>query len=277
MTSLLLEPFFQRSLLIGVLACIACGVMGAFVVVKRMTYVAGSISHATFGGIGLAFFLGWSPTVGALVVSLAAAVILALFRYYFNQREDALVSALWAVGMAVGILLVYLSKGYVPDLFGYLFGNILIVGTSDVLALFGICVVVCVLVTLLFRAFQAISFDETFANAINLPVGPLYALLLCLVAATIVLLIRVVGVIMVVALLTLPSSAAAVWANRLSTLIGMSIGFGLFAVIVGLFSSYFLNVPPGPIIILFALGVYLMALLFKSIRDKRAAKCLKRA
>ncbi|WP_301664957.1 metal ABC transporter permease [Methanoculleus frigidifontis] len=251
--------FFQNALVAGVLASIACGIIGTYVVVKRMVFISGGIAHASFGGIGLGYYLGIDPILGAIGFTLAAALGMGTVRLTARQRMDTLIGAVWAVGMALGILFVYLTPGFAPDLFSYLFGNILLVPASD-LWLMGLLAAVTVgLVLLLYNELFAVTFDEEYATIMNLPVRSLYLLLLALIALTVVLLIRVVGIILVIALLTLPAAASAELTARLRPMMGLAVLLGTAYTTTGIWLSYALDVPSGATIILVSAAGYAAA------------------
>src|SRR5690554_1552883 len=198
--------FFRNALIAGVLASVTCGIIGTYVVVRRMVAISGGISHAAFGGIGLGYYLGIDPLLGATGFTVATALGMGALQLRARQQMDTLIGAVWAAGMAVGILFVYLTPGFAPDLFSYLFGNILLVPRGDILLMAILVAVIIVTVVFLYRELQAITFDPDYATVMNLPVERLSLLLLVLIALTVVMLIRVVGIILVIALLTLPAA-----------------------------------------------------------------------
>ena len=201
--ALVSQPFMQNALLGGLLASVACGVAGSYVVVRRIGYIAGGIAHAVLGGMGLAYFLGRSPVGGAIIAALVAALIIGWVSIRWKKQEDTTISALWAVGMAVGVLLIARTPGYNVDLMSYLFGNILMIPQSHLNLIFWLDVGIVLLVLLFFKQLLAVSFDEEFARLRQVSVDFFSLLLLCLVALTVVILIQVVGLILVIALLAL--------------------------------------------------------------------------
>jgi zinc transport system permease protein len=172
------------------LASIACGIIGTYVVVRRMVSVSGGISHAAFGGIGLGYYLGIDPLIGAAGFTVAAALGMGALQLRARQQMDTLIGAVWAAGMAIGILFVYLTPGFAPDLFSYLFGNILLVRAGDILLMAVLVTVIVAVVAYLYRELQAVTFDPDYATVMNLPVERLFLLLLVLIALTVVMLIR---------------------------------------------------------------------------------------
>jgi zinc transport system permease protein len=265
------SPLIQYALLTGILVSVACGVVGSYVVVRRLTYLAGGIAHCVLGGMGLAMYLRkvhgleWaSPMLGAVAAALVAAAVIGAVSLRLRQREDTVISALWAVGMAVGVLFIAKTPGYREDLMSYLFGNILMVTRGD-LWLIVILDAVVVLTSLAFyRQFMAICFDEEYARTRGINVEFYYMLLLGLTALTVVLLVTVVGIVMVIALLTLPVAVAGQFAGRLWKMMLLSTGLIIVFTTGGLVLSYGPDLPAGATIIVLAGSVYLVVLLAKT-------------
>ena len=255
-------PFFQRALAAGLLAAVACGIVGTLVVVRRIASISGGLSHSAFGGVGLGYLLGFEPMLGALGFGVLSALGIGVAELKLRQGMDTLIAMVWAVGMALGILFVSLAPGQAPDLLGYLFGNILLVSPGYVALVAVLDLVIVGVVLLLFRRLRAVAFDEEFAWVIGVPVGALFLLLLTLVALTVVVLIRVVGVILVIALLTIPAAVARHWTDRLSRMMVFAVLTGAVSIAAGLFltfglsSEFGVDLPTGPSIILLAATVY---------------------
>lgn len=255
------HAFLQHAVLGGVLASLTCGVVGSFVVVRRIGYLAGGIAHAVLGGMGLAFFLGRAPLSGALLSALLAAVIISVVTRRGHQQEDTIISALWAVGMASGILFISKTPGYNVDLMSYLFGNVLMISQQDLLLIALLDGGILLFTLLFFKQLLALCYDSEFAALRGIRVDTLNTLLLCLVAATVVILIQIVGLILVIALLTLPAATARLYA---ATLVGMMIlasAIGLVITSGGLALSYHYNLPAGATIALLCGLSYLVALI----------------
>lgn len=259
-------PFFRYALLTGIFASLPFGIIGTFVVVRRISYIAGAIAHCVLGGIGLGLYLEkavgitwFGPMQGAVLVALLAAVVLALVDRYAQEREDSVIGALWAAGMASGLLFFAKTPGYI-DPMSYLFGNILLVSQGDFLFVLALDAVVLLLVAVFYHGFLAVCFDEEFARLRGLRTGWLYLLLLCLAALTIVLLVRVVGIVMVIALLTLPASVAGNFSRNIVQMMVLAVLFCAGFVVLGLGVSYELDLPSGPVIIVIAALVYLLVL-----------------
>ncbi|MFP4027144.1 MAG: metal ABC transporter permease [Candidatus Brocadiia bacterium] len=269
----LLDPefaFLRYAFIAGALASVAFGIMGTYVVARRISYLAGSIAHCVLGGIGAALYanraLGWSwiqPMHGAVVAALLAAITIGLVSLYAKQREDTVIGALWATGMAVGLLFLARTPGY-TNAMSYLFGDIMMIGIQDVWLVLGLDVVVVTLATVFYHKFLAVCFDEQFARLRGVNVEAFYVLLLCLTAVTIVLLVQIVGIVMVIALLTLPAAVGSHFSRRLWQMMAMSVLCCLIFVVLGLGCSYSWNLPAGPVIIVFAAISYLtVALLYR--------------
>jgi zinc transport system permease protein len=266
--SLLQHSFLQYALLAGLLASIGCGVMGSYVVVKRIGFLAGGIAHAVLGGMGIALFYGGSPLSGALVAALVAAILIGWVSLRWREQEDTLIGAIWAIGMAIGILFISRTPGYNVDLMSYLFGNILLVSSQDLWLMVVVDVVLVTTVLLFYRQLLAVSFDEEFARIRGLPVTFFYLLLLCMVALTVVLLIQVVGLILVIALLTLPAAIAIQYVHTLGRIMLVAALLGALFTTTGLALSYQPDLPAGATIILVAGATYLLSTLLSGARRK---------
>ena len=272
-------PFLQQALLAGVIAGIACGVVGSYVVARRISYIAGGVAHCTLGGMGAAQYLnrvqGWSevePLHGAVVAALIAALIIGWVSLKAKQREDTVISALWATGMAAGILFISQTPGYYEDLMSYLFGNILLVSREKLLLIAALDVVVVGLGLLFYNKFLAVCFDEEFARLRGLNVEFYYLLLLCLTALTVVVLVTVVGLVLVIALLTLPVAIANQFTVRLWRVMIAASLISIALTVAGLAISYRPELPPGATTIVLAGGLYLVVLTASSVLMSRATR-----
>lgn len=260
MIELLQFDFMRNALIAGVLASVVCGIIGPYVVVNRIVFISGGISHAAFGGIGLGYLLGINPIWGAVFFSLASALSIGGVNRWTNLRQDTAIGILWAIGMALGVIFIGLSPGYAPDLFGYLFGNILTVPFSDIFVMLTLAAIIILVVSLLYKELLAFSFDEEFALVAGVPVGLLYFLLLCLIALTVVVLIRIVGIILVIALLSIPAAISARFTHDLKRMMLLSIILGILFTFCGLWLSAVLNLASGATIILVAGTGFLISL-----------------
>jgi zinc transport system permease protein len=258
--------FLQYALLAGVLASVACGIIGSYVVTKKISYIAGSIAHTVLGGLGAARYFrvvhrwDWfEPLYGAVLAAMIAALVIGLVSLKARQREDTVIGALWAIGMAAGILFISQTPGYNEDLMSYLFGNILMVSSRDLWLIAGLDLLIVVICVLFYNQFLAICFDEEFARLRGIRVEWFYLLLLCLTALTVVLLVTVVGIIMVIALITLPAAIASEFTKRLWRMMVLSALLTAFFTSAGLAVSYGPNLPAGATVIMIAGAVYLFA------------------
>jgi len=256
--------------LTGILASVACGIIGTYVVVRRISYIADGIAHTVLGGMGAALYLhkvyhwqGLVPIHGALVAAVIAAVIIGLVSLWAKQREDTVISALWAVGMAVGIVFISRTPGYNEDLMGYLFGNILMVSSSDLWMLVALDVVAVGIGLLFYNQFLAVCFDQEFARLRGMKVELFYLLLLCLAALTVVVLATVVGIVMVIALLTLPIGIAALFSTTMWRMMVISSILCAVFTTSGLVLSYEPDYPAGATTIIIAGAAYLAAVTLK--------------
>jgi zinc transport system permease protein len=266
MFELLQYDFMQNAFVAAVLVSIACGIVGTYVVTKKIVFISGGISHTAFGGIGLGYLLGISPILVAIPFSLLAAVGIGVISRRTVVSEDTAIGILWTVGMALGIIFINLSPGYAPDLFSYLFGNILTVPRSDLLVMLVLDLVIIGAVSLFYREFYALSFDEEFATVIGMPTRLLSTLLLCLVALSVVVLIRVVGIILVIALLTIPVAIARQYVSSFKALMALSVVTGTVMTVSGLTVSYFLDLASGATIVILLGAVFGVTSLLKRSR-----------
>ena len=264
--------FLQYALVAGILVSVACGIVGTYVVTRRISYIAGSISHCVLGGMGAARYLatvhGWTwltPLQGAAVSALAAAVIIGLVSLRAKQREDTVIGALWAIGMAVGVLFIARTPGYNEDLMGYLFGNILMVSPKDLMLIIGLDILVVLAAVLWHDQLLAVCFDEEFARLRGIKVEFFYLMLLCLTALTVVLLVSVVGIVLVIALLTLPAAVAGHFAKTLRQMMVISTACSMVFTVAGLALSYEPNLPAGATIIVIAGATYLVVTATKAL------------
>ena len=241
--------FFQKAFLAAVFASISCGIIGAYIVSRRIVFISGGITHASFGGIGLAFFLGFNPLLGAVLFAVLSALGIQFFTKVAEIREDSSIAIWWSLGMALGIIFVFLTPGYTPNLMSYLFGNILTVTTSELWWMFMLNLVIVFFFVVFLRKILYIAFDEEFARTAGLPVALFNYLIIVLIALTVVLNIRVVGIILILSLLTIPQATANLYTNDFKRLLVYSSLFAFVGTIAGLFISYFLNIPSGAAII----------------------------
>lgn len=254
MTTIMLDlfhyQFMQYAALAGVLASIAAGILGAYVVVRRNVFMGSGLSHAAFGGIGLGILLGVNPVAVAIPFTVLAAVLMGHIQKRTRLGEDAGIGILWTVGMALGVIFIHFAPGYAPDLSGYLFGSILAVTATDLFILAVLDLIILGVVLLFERELTAISFDEELAVIVGMPVRALYYLFLALVAGVIIALIKMVGVVLVTALLAMPAVIGRRFVNDMRKLMVLSVVISLAATYAGLAASYYLDMPAGSVIVL---------------------------
>ena len=272
MFEMLQFEFVRNAFLAAILASIACGIISAYVVVKRLVFISDGITHAAFGGIGLSFWLGLNPFVLVLPCCLLTAVTIGLLAKKTKIAEDTAIGILWSLGMALGVLFIALAHKYTPDLLSYLFGNILTVPRQDLYLMLGVNIFIVLAVFLFYRQFLAICFDEEYAKTQGLPVLLLYLFLLCLTALTIVSMIRVVGIILVMALLTIPATLSQQFTAKMHKIMLLSIVFGLLFTLSGLILSFYFDLPSGATIIIVAALCYFSVLGGKKIQQIFAKK-----
>ncbi|MFW6188981.1 MAG: metal ABC transporter permease [Planctomycetota bacterium] len=253
------QPFMQRAVLVGVLAAAACSMVGTYVVVKRITFISGGIAHAVLGGMGIAYFCGYDPLAGALAAAVVAALIIGSVSLHVGQHEDTIIAALWAIGMALGVVFMYKTPGYQQDLMSYLFGNILLVTPADVWLVAGLDAAILLTVILFYKRFLGLCFDEEFTSVQGVNVHVFYLLLLCLIALTVVILVQVVGIILVIALLALPAATAGHFARSLRQMMWIALVVGVVAVLGGIGVSYPYELPSGATIVLLVGALYLLS------------------
>jgi zinc transport system permease protein len=263
--------FFQRVVIAGLLASVACGVVGTYVVAKRISTLAGGVSHAAFGGVGLGYWLGFSPMLGAAGFGLLASLAIGTAWRRLGSGLDTMTSMVWALGMALGILFVAMAPGYAPDLMSFLFGSLLFVPWDYVAVVAALDGVILLAVWFLGKEFEAVTFDDEFAEVAGVSVERTFLSLLALTALTVVTLIRVVGVILAIALLTIPAMIARHWSDSLRGMMAIAIPVCAACVLAGLFGSYALSssglsLPPGPLVIVIAAAAYGVSALVRRVR-----------
>jgi zinc transport system permease protein len=250
MLELFQYQFMQRALIAAVLVSVACGVVGSYVVIKRIVSLSGAISHAAFGGVGIGYFLGVNPVLAAIPFSILSAIAIGGVKQITSISEDTSIGILWSVGMAIGVIFINLTPGYAPDLFSYLFGSILTVNNTDLYIMLILDLIIISTVYLFRREFLAVSFDEEFSKVVGLPALLVYMLLLALVALSVVVLIKVVGVILLIALFTIPAAISKQYTYNLKNLMILATILGIILTVVGLILSYIFNLASGATIVM---------------------------
>jgi len=258
MIELFQYDFMRSALAAGIAASVLCGIIGIYIILNRIVFISDGIAHAAFGGIGLGYFLGLDPLVFGVISALITALGIGMVSSRTRVTEDTAIGVFLATGMAIGIVFMSLSRGYARDLYGYLFGNILAVTWEDVTIIAGLTVAVLFLVILLYKEFLVMSFDPVYGEAIGVPVKRMKLLLLFLVAFSVVMLIKIVGIILLIALLTIPGAISRQHMKGLPGIMAGAIFLGSVFVTIGLFISYLLDVPSGATIILTAAAAFFL-------------------
>ncbi|SMO60438.1 zinc transport system permease protein [Saccharicrinis carchari] len=241
--------FFINAIAAGFLTSILAGIAGTYIVSRKIVFISGGITHASFGGIGMAFFLGLNPFLGAAVFAVLSALGIEWATSKANVREDSAIAILWSLGMAIGIIFVFLTPGYAPNLMSFLFGNILTVTHADLSYMLVLAIIVSICITLFYRPVLYTAFDPEFAQTTGLKTQLIKYAVTVVVALTIVFSIRIAGIILVLSLFTIPQSIAGIFTHDFKAMIFYSIGFGFVGIMVGLVGSYYYNLPSGAIII----------------------------
>lgn len=266
LADLLSYSFFLNALLSAVLASISCGIAGTYIVARRKVFIAGGITHASFGGIGMGYYLGLSPVLGGAIFGVLSALGIEIIARKTEIREDSAIGIIWSLGMALGIIFIFLTPGYAPNLMTYLFGNILTVSVIDIYYMLALSLFLILFFIIFFRIILFISFDEEYARSHKLPVQLFNYILITLVSLVIVLNIRIVGIILVISFLTIPQSTANLFTRNFKRIIIYAIGFGLLGSFLGLYVSFKANLPSGATIICVFVIVYLIAWTFRRIQ-----------
>lgn len=271
-------PFLQNAILAGILCSISSGIVGTYVVLRRITYIAAAISHCVLGGLGAAKYLsvvyGWTwlkPVYGAVITALIAALIIGWISLRAKEREDSVISALWAVGMSAGVLFIYKTPGYNEDLMNYLFGNILMVSSEELYLIAALDIITIILTCAFYKQTVAVCFDEEYARTRGVNVEFYYLLMLCMTALTVVLTVNVVGIIMVIALLTLPVAISSKFFNRVWKIMLGATVLGMFFTGTGLMVSYEPNLPSGAVTIVIAGIAYLLTIVFSLFKKRKVS------
>ncbi len=255
---LLHYTFFQHALLGSIFTCIACGIVGTYIVARRLVFISGGITHASLGGLGLGFFLGINPIFSALIFSVASAFGVEWLSKKQGVREDSAIAVVWALGMALGVIFVYLTPGYAPNVSAYLFGNILTITQTDIISIGILALLLVCAFIFFFNQILYTAFDTEFARTKGIPVARIEYLMMFAIAVTIVLSIRLIGIMMLLSLLTIPQMTANIFTSYFKRIIIYSCIIGIIGCLGGLFLSNLLNVPSGASIIFAQVFLYLL-------------------
>ncbi len=263
MLELIGYSFFQNALIAAIFTSISCGIIGTYIVSKRIVFISGGITHSSFGGIGLGYFLGINPVISAIVFSILSALGIEFLAKRTEIREDSAIAMMWSFGMALGIIFVFITPGYAPNLMNYLFGNILTVSGLDIYLSVSLAIIVSGFFMLFFKTILFISFDEEFARTRKVSVQLMNYILISFVALTIVLSIKIAGIILVISLLTIPQVAANLFYKDFKKIVFGSILLGFAGSVGGLFLSYYFNIPSGASIIFLLVFIFVTLKILK--------------
>lgn len=250
--------FFQNALLGSLFTCIACGIVGSYIVVKRLVFISGGITHTSFGGLGLGFYLGINPIFSALIFSIASAFGVEWLSKKQGIREDSAIAAFWALGMALGIIFIFLTPGYTPNISAYLFGNILTVTSADIWFVGSFAFLILVFFGFFYKSILYTAFDREFAQTQGLKVSLIEHLMMIAIAVCIVASIRLIGIMLLMSLMTVPQMTANIFTSNFKNLIIYSIVISIIGCFSGLFLSYYLNIPSGAAIIFIQVVFFLV-------------------
>jgi len=277
MGEILSYQFMRSAIIACFLASIVCGLIGVIVVEKKLLMMSGGIAHTAYGGVGLGYLLGIEPMIGAVLFALGAAVGIGHIQRRGGVHTDVIIALLWSAGMALGTAFIGLMDGYPPDMSSYLFGSILTVSRSDLVMMTVLTVLVCLTVLILFNDWKAFLFDGDFSGISGMKTAFLEYLLLILIALTVVVLIRLAGIVLVIALLTAPAATAGMMTNKLSRRMGAAVVIALFDCFVGLWLSYELNIASGATIVLFSVLIYFLVYAAGKIRSRSRGRSVQAA
>ena len=259
--------FFQNAIIGSLLASILCGFIGTYIVTRRLVFISGGITHASFGGIGIGVLCGLNPIASAMIYAIFSACGIQWMSHKGNVREDSAIALFWTFGMSIGIICCFLTPGFMPDLPSFLFGSVLTITQQDLWLLVTITLIVILTFVLLFRTILCIAFDSYFAQSQKLPVGAIEYLMMILIAMTVVATLRMVGIVLAISLLTIPHMTANTFTNSFKNMISVSILIGWIDCLCGLAISYWLNVPSGAAIIFISIIIYALTKAIKMVQS----------
>ncbi|MEG1616337.1 MAG: metal ABC transporter permease [Bacteroidales bacterium] len=258
--------FFQNALMGALLVSICCGILGTYVVTRRLVFITGGITHASFGGLGVGFFAGWNPIVTAIVFAILSAFGVEWLSKKQAVREDSAIAVFWALGMAIGIIFIFMTPGFTPGLTEFLFGNILTITGKDLIWFAGFTFLLTLFIALFLRAIIYVAFDREFARVRNLPVRFIEYTMMIFIAIAIVLSIRMIGIVLLMSVITLPQMISSLFVNDFTKIMLGSVVTCLSACVTGLFLSYQLNVPAGACIVFILVLFYLLGKTIKKLQ-----------
>lgn len=259
MIEILQLEFFRNAIFVSILASISCGFIGTYIVTRRLVFFSGGITHASFGGIGIGHFLGINPLLGASVFSVLSALAMNIANTKLKVREDSAIGILWSLGVAIGVIFIYLTPGYAPNLMTYLFGSILTVTRTDLMILSILVLVTIIFFALMYRNILYVSFDEDYAKSQGVRVNIINYILITITALVVVFNIRIAGIILVISFLTIPANIANIFTHNYKTIIFLSVLIGFVGSCFGLFLSFLWNIPSGATIIFVLITFFIIS------------------
>lgn len=265
MQELLGYTFFQYALAASVLTGILCAFVGTYVVTRRMSLISGGIAHSSLGGVGLAAWLGFSPTIGAIVFAIVSGYIIRWLSRRKGVREDSAIAMVWTLGMSIGVITAYLAPSFLPELPTFLFGNILTITSSDIITLLILAIVTVIFFVVFLPQIITVAFDYEFALSQRIHAKFIDTIMIILVALTVVACIKVVGIVMAIALLSIPQMTANILFHTFRKIVVLSIIVGIFDCVIGLVAAYYFNVPCGATIIVVSVVIYVLVKAIKNI------------
>lgn len=261
--------FFRNALIGSFFASIATGIIGTYIVTRRLVFISGGITHTSLGGLGIGFYMGWNPILSAIIFSILSAFGIKWLSDKQNVREDSAIAVFWSFGMAIGIILTFLTPGFAPNLSEYLFGNILTISTTDIGMLVGLSVLLILFFGIFYRNIVSVSFDVQFAKTRRIPTRFIEYTMMLFIAITIVLSIRLVGIVLLLSLITIPQMTANIFTVNYARIIFVSAGISFVACVAGLLLSYYLNVPSGAFIIFVLILLFVIGKVVRRISNHR--------
>lgn len=275
MFELLQYTFFQYAIIGSILASIICGIIGTYIVTRRLVFISGGITHASLGGIGIGLYTGISPILGASVFSVISGIGIEWMSHNKNVREDSAIAMFWTFGMSVGIIFSYLTPGYVPDLTTYLFGNIIRISQSDLIFMGTLAAAITLFFTIFRNSIIGMAFDEEFSRSSQLPVTAMKYIMITFIALSVVSCIRIAGIVLTISMMTIPTNTATLLTHKYIRIIYLSIFFGILTCLGGLAFAYFYNIPSGTAIIFLSIVLYLAIKAFMILKGYFRKKTIK--
>ncbi len=266
MFDLLLYDFFRNALLCTLLTGISCGLVGTYIVAKRMVFISGGITHASFGGLGLAYYLGFSPMLGATLFSVFSALSILFLSEDKRLRTDSLIGIFWSAGMAIGVLFIYLAPGYAPNLMSYLFGNILTVTSGQILISALLCLTILLFFACFYRPLFYIAFDKEYARTHHINIGIIEIIITLIIAICVVLCMKLAGIVLIISYLTIPQAIAGLFYKNFKQLLIVSTIISVAGSLAGLFISAWLNIPSGATVVVCFLLIFMIGWSIQRIR-----------